>query len=108
MKCTCECAAQWAGSLFRELDYTKEAANGVRFRELYSRLEVAPLTSFFQRDPATIACCRPCMHAAAGPRPGAVHAPELVWQAVSRKGHLFTLSSTSVLCHVNAQSPWRT
>lgn len=33
-------AVQWAGSLFRELDYTKEAANGVRFRELYSRLEV--------------------------------------------------------------------
>ncbi len=34
--------AQWASSLFRELDYTKEAANGVRFRELYSRLEVGP------------------------------------------------------------------
>lgn len=34
--------SQWAGSLFRELDYTKEAANGVRFRDLYSRLEVAP------------------------------------------------------------------
>ena len=33
-------ALQWAGSLFRELDYTKEAANGARFRELYSRLEV--------------------------------------------------------------------
>ena len=36
-------ALQWAGSLFRELDYTKEAANGVRFRELYSRLEVCLL-----------------------------------------------------------------
>jgi len=34
--------AQWAASLFRELDYTKEATNGVRFRELYSRLEVPP------------------------------------------------------------------
>ncbi len=45
--------AQWAGSLFRELDYTKEAANGVRFRELYSRLEVPP----------------PCIHAVELPPP---------------------------------------
>jgi predicted unusual protein kinase regulating ubiquinone biosynthesis (AarF/ABC1/UbiB family) len=32
---------EWAGSLFRELDYRHEAANGVRFRELYGHLEVS-------------------------------------------------------------------
>lgn len=31
---------QWAESLFRELDYRKEAANGIRFKELYGDLEV--------------------------------------------------------------------
>lgn len=31
---------QWAESLFRELDYQKEAANGIRFKELYGNLEV--------------------------------------------------------------------
>eukprot|EP00887_Chlorella_sp_A99_P007885 scaffold20.g7885.t1 len=30
---------EWAASLFRELDYRTEAANGVRFAELYSHLE---------------------------------------------------------------------
>ncbi|EFN55778.1 hypothetical protein CHLNCDRAFT_57703 [Chlorella variabilis] len=30
---------EWASSLFRELDYRHEAANGVRFRELYGHLE---------------------------------------------------------------------
>ena len=31
---------EWAGSLFRELDYRKEAANGTKFKELYSHLDV--------------------------------------------------------------------
>lgn len=31
---------EWAGSLFRELDYRREAQNGTRFQELYSHLEV--------------------------------------------------------------------
>jgi aarF domain-containing kinase len=31
---------EWASSLFRELDYRHEAANGVRFKELYGHLEV--------------------------------------------------------------------
>lgn len=31
---------QWAESLFKELDYRKEAANGIRFKELYGSLEV--------------------------------------------------------------------
>lgn len=31
---------EWAASLFRELDYRHEAANGVRFRELYGHMEV--------------------------------------------------------------------
>ncbi|PSC70755.1 putative aarF domain-containing kinase chloroplastic [Micractinium conductrix] len=30
---------EWASSLFRELDYRHEAANGVRFRELYGHME---------------------------------------------------------------------
>ncbi|PRW57519.1 putative aarF domain-containing kinase chloroplastic [Chlorella sorokiniana] len=30
---------EWAASLFRELDYRHEAANGVRFRELYGHME---------------------------------------------------------------------
>lgn len=34
---------EWASSLFRELDYRHEAANGVRFRELYGHLEVGRL-----------------------------------------------------------------
>lgn len=31
---------EWAGSLFRELDYRKEAVNGTKFKELYAHLEV--------------------------------------------------------------------
>ena len=31
---------EWASSLFRELDYRNEAANGVRFKELYDHMEV--------------------------------------------------------------------
>ena len=31
---------EWATSLFRELDYTREARNGIRFRELYRHLKV--------------------------------------------------------------------
>ncbi|KAK9810297.1 hypothetical protein WJX72_008275 [[Myrmecia] bisecta] len=30
---------EWASSLFRELDYTQEAANGVRFKKLYGDME---------------------------------------------------------------------
>ena len=33
---------EWATSLFRELDYTREARNGIRFRELYRHLEAWP------------------------------------------------------------------
>ena len=36
------CLGQWAQSLFKELDYRKEAANGIRFRELYGDLEASP------------------------------------------------------------------
>ncbi len=36
----CVGVRQWAESLFRELDYRKEAANGIRFKELYGNLEV--------------------------------------------------------------------
>ena len=36
---------EWAGSLFRELDYRREARNGTKFQELYSHLEVS--LSFF-------------------------------------------------------------
>ncbi len=32
---------EWAGSLFRELDYRREARNGTKFQELYSHLEVS-------------------------------------------------------------------
>lgn len=36
---------EWAASLFRELDYVREAENGVRFKQLYGDLEVtAPAT----------------------------------------------------------------
>lgn len=31
---------EWAGSLFRELDYRREARNGAKFKELYSHLQV--------------------------------------------------------------------
>ena len=31
---------EWATSLFRELDYVREANNGVRFKKLYGDLEV--------------------------------------------------------------------
>ena len=36
---------EWAGSLFRELDYRREAENGTMFRQLYSHLEVRVLFS---------------------------------------------------------------
>ena len=32
---------EWAGSLFSELDYRREAQNGTKFQELYSHLEVS-------------------------------------------------------------------
>lgn len=35
---------EWATSLFKELDYVREAQNGVRFKRLYGDLEVSPLT----------------------------------------------------------------
>ena len=38
--------AQYAESLFKELDYRKEAENGRRFRELYGDLEVIPTVGF--------------------------------------------------------------
>lgn len=31
---------EWTASLFRELDYRNEAANGVRFKELYGSMDV--------------------------------------------------------------------
>lgn len=31
----------WAASLFTELDYRQEAANGIRFKELYGQMEVS-------------------------------------------------------------------
>ena len=31
---------EWAASLFRELDYRREARNGTKFKQLYARLEV--------------------------------------------------------------------
>lgn len=34
------CRIAYAASLFRELDYRTEAANGARFAELYAHLEV--------------------------------------------------------------------
>lgn len=34
---------EWAGSLFRELDYRREAQNGTKFKELYAHLEVNAL-----------------------------------------------------------------
>ena len=40
---------EWASSLFRELDYVREARNGVRFKKLYGDLEVLlPLSVCFQ------------------------------------------------------------
>lgn len=44
---------QWAESLFKELDYRKEAANGIRFKELYGDLEV--------RFSLRMQCCLACM-----------------------------------------------
>lgn len=35
---------QWAESLFKELDYRREARNGIRFKELYGDLEVCAYT----------------------------------------------------------------
>lgn len=35
---------EWAASLFKELDYVREAQNGVRFKRLYGELEVSPST----------------------------------------------------------------
>lgn len=37
---------QWAESLFRELDYRREAKNGIRFKELYGDLEVRANSAF--------------------------------------------------------------
>lgn len=37
---------EWAASLFRELDYRREAANGTRFKELYAHLEVSVMPSW--------------------------------------------------------------
>ena len=36
---------EWAASLFRELDYVREAENGVRFKRLYGDLEVRSKTA---------------------------------------------------------------
>lgn len=36
---------EWATSLFRELDYQREARNGARFRELYGDMPVPPFLS---------------------------------------------------------------
>ena len=38
---------QWAESLFRELDYRREARNGIRFRELYGDLEVGDFSFLY-------------------------------------------------------------
>lgn len=38
---------EWAESLFRELDYRREAQNGTLFRQLYSHLEVSILPNGF-------------------------------------------------------------
>ena len=40
------CFLQWAESLFRELDYRREARNGIRFKELYGDLEVCSNSAF--------------------------------------------------------------
>ena len=37
---------EWATSLFRELDYVREARNGVRFKKLYGELEVSYFMGF--------------------------------------------------------------
>lgn len=51
---------EWASSLFRELDYRHEAANGVRFRELYGHLEVrGPPCAAHVLNPPPLAA-RPC------------------------------------------------
>ena len=36
---------EWATSLFRELDYNREAQNGMRFKRLFGELEVSQLLS---------------------------------------------------------------
>ena len=36
---------EWATSLFRELDYNREAQNGMRFKKLFGDLEVSQLVS---------------------------------------------------------------
>lgn len=36
---------EWATSLFKELDYVREAQNGVRFKKLYGDLEVTFMLS---------------------------------------------------------------
>lgn len=40
---------EWATSLFHELDYVREAQNGVRFKKLYGELEVMRA--------AVVVCC---------------------------------------------------
>ena len=37
---------EWATSLFHELDYVREAENGVRFKKLYGELEVMSFSEF--------------------------------------------------------------
>ena len=37
---------EWATSLFHELDYVREAQNGVRFKKLYGELEVMSYSEF--------------------------------------------------------------
>ena len=39
---------EWATSLFRELDYIREAKNGVRFKKLYGGLDVIASSAVFR------------------------------------------------------------
>ncbi len=45
---------EWATSLFHELDYVREAQNGVRFKKLYGELEVMPHSEFHTVRPMHI------------------------------------------------------
>ena len=47
---------EWATSLFRELDYVREAKNGVRFKKLYGELEVWASVSSFTAHTSVLAC----------------------------------------------------
>ena len=48
---------EWATSLFHELDYVREAQNGVRFKKLYGELEVMPYTDFHIVRPWQMCVC---------------------------------------------------